>query len=79
VDAGHGRILQVTTAGLASVVQMTGVTNLSPLFGAALDPAGNVYIPDWGNNRIVKVNVAGLLWALPTPTEARPAPPRPQP
>jgi sugar lactone lactonase YvrE len=47
VDAGHGRILQVTTAGLASVVKMTGVTNLSPLFGAALDPAGNVYVPDW--------------------------------
>jgi sugar lactone lactonase YvrE len=63
VDTGHIRIVKITTAGVASVLNVSGLPNPSSLssmlFGVTVDPSGNIYIPDWTNNRIVYVAVSG--------------------
>jgi DNA-binding beta-propeller fold protein YncE len=60
-------ILKVTSAGVESTFlsgAVLGIT-LSGPSGLAVDSAGNVYVSDSGNNRILKVTSAGsaaLLW-----------------
>ena len=48
---------------MGSVVKISGLTSPSTLgsliFGVTVDSSGNLYIPDWTNNRIVFVNVSG--------------------
>ena len=60
-DAGHSRIVIVTSAGVASVLATPGLASpstLSAMYGVTVDGAGNVLIPDWSNNRLVEVNVS---------------------
>lgn len=63
MDTGNSRIVKLTTAGVASVLSISGLpsppTLGSFLFGTTVDASGNLYICDWTNNRIVFVNVSG--------------------
>jgi sugar lactone lactonase YvrE len=63
VDTGHTRVVKITTAGVASILSLSGLpspfTLSSSLYGVTADSSGNLYIPDWTNNRIVFVNVSG--------------------
>lgn len=68
-DLSNNRVRKVSAAGVISTVAGTGVrgfdTDGSPATSSALnnpaavalDPAGNLYIADSGNNRVRKVNV----------------------
>ena len=64
------RIVRLTTAGVASVLSISGLPAPSSLgariFGVTLDPSGNLYIPDLDNNRIVFVNVSAAVLAFPS-------------
>ncbi len=44
---------------MASVLKLQASTTLASPFGVTVDPFGNLYIPDAGNNRILFVNVSG--------------------
>ena len=59
VDSGHGRIVQLTSAGVTSVIQTPGQTLGIFVFSVTVDSNGNIFIPDFTNNRVMKVNVAG--------------------
>jgi sugar lactone lactonase YvrE len=59
VDSGHGRIVQFTSAGVASVIQTPGQTLATFVFSVTVDSNGNIFIPDFTNNRVMKVAVAG--------------------
>jgi sugar lactone lactonase YvrE len=71
-DYGNNRIRKVDTNGIISTVAGNGATNFSGDGGAAtnasldnpacvaLDAAGNLYIADYGNNRIREVHFAGF-------------------
>ncbi len=65
VDTANSRIVEITTAGVASVIGITGLTGPATLstlvFGTTVDAYGNLYISDWTNNRIVFVNVSGSV------------------
>ena len=52
------QIIQVTAAGVASPLNVSGVTFSNPQ-GVAVDSFGNVFVADSGNNRIVEVSPAG--------------------
>jgi len=54
---------QVTFNGVASVLS-TGSITLSEPYGTVVDPSGNIYIADFLNNRIVKVNPQGAASVL---------------
>lgn len=78
-DTGNGRIRKVNTAGIISTVVGTGngfnLGDGGPALNAqlanpcdvAIDSAGNMYIADFGNARIRKVNTSGIISSL-TPT-----------
>ena len=69
----NNRIRKVNSAGVISTVAGTGTAGFSGDGGAAtsaqlsnpqdvaLDAAGNLYIAEWNNNRIRKVNSAGVI------------------
>ena len=59
VDSDHRRIIQLTTAGVVSVIQTPGQIIGAFVFGVTVDSNGNILVPDWTNGRIVKVNVSG--------------------
>jgi len=65
-DTSNYRIEKVTSGGTLSIFAGTGTigtptagpatsSNLSSPRGVAVDSSGNVYIADYGNNRIEKV------------------------
>jgi hypothetical protein len=72
-DSGHNRIRKVTTAGIISTIAGNGTVGwdgdgglatsaqLNNPQGVAVDAAGNLYIADYSNNRIRKVNTAGII------------------
>jgi len=72
-DEGSNRIRKVNTAGIISTIAGNDTQGFSgdggPATSASLnkprevavDPTGNVYITDRGNNRIRKVNPAGVI------------------
>ena len=72
-DEGSNRIRKVNTAGTISTIAGNGKegfngdggpatsASLNDPRGVAVDPTGNVYITDRGNNRIRKVNTAGII------------------
>jgi uncharacterized protein (TIGR03437 family) len=72
-DGRNHRIRKIDAAGVISSVAGTGVAGYSgdggPAISAQLnspdgvvvDTAGNLYIPDWGNNRVRKVTPAGVI------------------
>ena len=72
-DKGNSVIRKVTTAGIISTIAGTGVAGYSGDLGAAtlaqlssptgvsVDASGNVYIADFGNNRIRMINALGVI------------------
>ena len=72
-DVFNSRVRKVDTAGVITTVAGTGISGSSGDGGpavearlyfpwdVALDGAGNLYIADWGNSRIRKVDAAGVI------------------
>jgi sugar lactone lactonase YvrE len=72
-DEGNSRIRQVTAAGVISTIAgdstygysgdggAATAAELGYPTGVALDSSGNVYIADWWNSRIRKVNTKGII------------------
>jgi sugar lactone lactonase YvrE len=72
-DTGNNRIRKVTPDGVITTVAGTGTAGftgdgglataaqLSGPVGIAVDGAGNLYIADYSNGRIRKVNVSGMI------------------
>jgi sugar lactone lactonase YvrE len=56
--AGNGAIGSSGDGGLAIFAELGGPT------GVAVDPAGNLYIADWGNHRVRQVNPSGIISTL---------------
>jgi DNA-binding beta-propeller fold protein YncE len=68
-DGGNNRIVEITTAGVASVLAFGSLptpTTLGSPFGITVDPFGNLYIPDSGNGRILFSNVLGSALTFPS-------------
>jgi sugar lactone lactonase YvrE len=68
-DEGHSRVVEITTAGVASVLTFNSLPSpatLSSPFGVTVDPLGNLYIPDSGNGRILFSNVSGGALTFPS-------------
>ena len=73
VDTENNRIRKVTPAGIITTIAGTGFSGASgdggPAAGAtlsrpvavALDPAGNIYVADFNNNRVRMVTAAGVI------------------
>jgi len=64
-DTAHARVVEVTAAGVASVLN-TGSLDISAVQSVAVDGAGNVYIPDYNQSRIVEVTAEGVASVLST-------------
>jgi uncharacterized protein (TIGR03437 family) len=72
-DTGRHRVLKLSTTGAVTVLAGTGVNGFSGDNGSAAsaalsypdgvcaDASGNVYISDWGNGRVRKVNPSGII------------------
>ncbi|HTA81929.1 MAG TPA: hypothetical protein VK783_03290, partial [Bacteroidia bacterium] len=72
-DAGHNSIRKITTAGIISTIAGNGkagfmgdggpatAAELNGPISIAFDGAGNMYISDYGNNRIRMVNTTGII------------------
>jgi hypothetical protein len=70
---GGNRIRKVNIFGIISTVAGNGTpgsggdggpatnANLDQPAGVAVDPSGNIYIADWGNNRVRKVDASGVI------------------
>ncbi|MBA3663048.1 MAG: T9SS type A sorting domain-containing protein [Bacteroidetes bacterium] len=75
-DYGNDRIRKVNTGGVISTIAGNGLggysgdgaaatlAQLSGPTGVAVDPTGNVYIADYVNHRIRKVNAGGVISTL---------------
>jgi uncharacterized protein (TIGR03437 family) len=72
-DAGNHRIRRVDASGTIRTIAGNGIqgfsgdggpataAQLSQPYRVAVDGAGNLYIADYGNNRIRKVNTSGII------------------
>ncbi|OQP60611.1 hypothetical protein A3860_32880 [Niastella vici] len=72
-DYSAGVVRKVNSAGIITTIAGTGVpgfsgdggpatsAQLNHPYGVAFDNAGNIYIPDAGNNRIRKIDAAGII------------------
>ncbi|MDA8100501.1 MAG: hypothetical protein M0042_12865 [Nitrospiraceae bacterium] len=72
-DSGNNRIRKVDTSGVITTIAGTGVdgyfgdngpatsANLSYPISVSFDANGNLYIADFGNNRIRKIDTAGTI------------------
>ncbi len=78
-DDQNNRIRKITAAGVISTIAGTGTggyngdgiqaTSAEVFFstgngGSALDLAGNMYVGDYGNNRIRQINAAGVITTI---------------
>ena len=75
-DRGNDRIRKVDSAGVITTVAGTGnlgfsgdggpatAARLSSPSGVAVDGVGNLFIADWGNDRIRKVDPAGVITTI---------------
>jgi sugar lactone lactonase YvrE len=62
-------ILKIGAEGSAAVVSITGLsTGLISPRGLAIDASGNLYIADFGNSRVVKVDSFGVGSVVSTPS-----------
>ncbi|MCB4792555.1 MAG: carboxypeptidase regulatory-like domain-containing protein [Elusimicrobia bacterium] len=72
-DSGNQRIRKINASGIITTIAGTGTADysrdgviailaqLNSPSGAAVDASGNVYIADYGNHRIRKVNTSGII------------------
>jgi gliding motility-associated-like protein len=72
-DYSAGVVRKVNSAGILSTIAGTGVpgysgdggpataAQLKNPYGVAFDNAGNIYVPDPGNNRIRKIDAGGII------------------
>jgi hypothetical protein len=73
-DSNNHRIRKITAAGVISTVAGNGASSgalgdgglattvpLGSLYGVAVDAAGNLYFAELNNNRVRKVNTAGVI------------------
>ena len=71
-DTDHGTIRKITPAGVVTtlteaniidgeLVETGGVARFSRPLGVAVDRAGNVYVAEWGMQRIRKITPAGIV------------------
>jgi len=72
-DQANNKIRKVNTSGIISTIAGNGITGysgdgtsataaeLNASHGVAVDGSGNVYIADYGNNRIRKVNTSSII------------------
>ena len=72
-DASNNRIRKINSAGIISTVGGNGSTTFSGDGGAAtaagfafpahigVDASGNIYLPDYTNNRVRKINTSGII------------------
>jgi hypothetical protein len=72
-SSGGNKVRKVNTAGIISTIAGTGLpgfsgdgaaatlARLNMPSGVAADGAGNIYIADWGNNRVRKINTSGII------------------
>jgi hypothetical protein len=84
-DPGANRVRKVDSRGVITTIAGNGnagfggdggpssSSQLNAPWGVFVDAAGNVYIADTGNNRIRKVNVAGLITTIAGSGAAGPA------
>lgn len=75
-DSGNNLIVKIAPGGILTVVAGNGIRGFSGDGGAAtsaalnsplgmtVDAAGNLYIADWGNNRVRKVSSDGVITTL---------------
>ncbi len=75
-DANDHRVRKITAAGTISTIAGTGVAGfqgdsgpanqarLNLPYGVAVDLAGNLYIADLGNNRVRRVDPAGIITTI---------------
>ncbi len=75
-EQGGNRVRKVSTSGIISTVAGTGtygysgdgyaatVAKLAIPYAVAVDGSGNLYIADTGNNRIRKVDTAGIITTI---------------
>ena len=89
-EYGADRVREITTAGVITTVAGTtrgfsgdgGLAihaQLSHPTDVVVDDAGNLYIADWGNNRIRRVDTKGMISTIAggKPTDREPNPKRP--
>jgi uncharacterized protein (TIGR03437 family) len=73
-DTSNARIRKINTAGVMSTIAGTGTSGSGGIGdggpainavvfpqGIALDAAGNIYVGDFGNNRVRKIDTAGII------------------
>jgi sugar lactone lactonase YvrE len=70
-DSSNGRIRQISTSQIVSTVAGGYIGDGGPATGASLsigfwnhasfDPQGNLYIADYGNNRVRRVSTTGII------------------
>ena len=72
-DTDNNRVRKINTAGIITTVAGNGASgfsgdggpatsaSLNNPIGVAVDAAGNIYIADWQNDRIRKVNTSGII------------------
>jgi len=75
-DFFNQRIRKINTTGIISTIAGNGIsgysvdgvpatsTEIYTPIGVAVDTAGNLYIGDYGNNRIRKVNTSGIITTI---------------
>jgi sugar lactone lactonase YvrE len=72
-DNSNSRIRKVNTSGVISTIAGSGINGYSGdggnalaakinmPYGVAIDPSGNLYIADYNNHRVRKVNTSGII------------------
>ena len=72
-DTGHSRVVKISASGVASTIAGTGVSGyngdniaatsaqLTSPYGMAFDPAGNLYVADYGGSRVRKIGTNGVI------------------
>ena len=75
-DYNNNRVRKINTSGIITTYAGTGIgpyngdnfsastSNLYHPFGIALDNGGNLYIADFSNNRLRRVNVSGIITTI---------------